>query len=198
MTNLTLYAIKPRFVKALDGVTNGLAAAGVSPDAVTLFALPVAFLIAAALLVGTVWPALWLFVPVGSVALMATNAIDGSLARRTTATKRGAVLNEFVDRTGDVLILGSLCFIVGVSWGGAALVSVLLAEMVALIAWGALGTRALVGIMGKPDRALIVSCAAVFGFFFGLRAFTPAAVVIAVGGLVTTAQRVIWAVRHAG
>lgn len=198
MKNLTLYAIKPRFVKALNGVTDGLATAGVSPDTVTLLALPVALLIAVALGVGTVWPVLWLIVPAGSVLLMAANAIDGSLARRTIATKRGAVLNELVDRLGDVLILGSLYLIVPAGAGGAALVSVLLAEIVALIGWGALGTRALVGIMGKPDRAMIISCAAVFGFFFGLRAFTPAAVMIAVGGLVTTAQRVIWVVRHAG
>ncbi len=199
MKNVTMYSAKSRFVALLDGVTGALVASGVTAQTVTLAALPLAALITVALLAGTFNPVFWLFVPVGGTLLMAANAIDGDLARRTgTTTTRGAVLNELVDRIADVTVLGSACLIAPEAPAATALILVLIAEIVALIGWGALGTRALVGVMGKPDRMLTISVTSVLAVFFGSRAFTAAAVVIGIGASITTAQRTIWVVRRAG
>ena len=108
MSRNTLYDIKPKFVVALDGITSSLARRGVNPNAVTLLAIPVAVATGASLALGAVWAPAWFVVAPLCLFLMGINAVDGSLARATgQETRRGAVLNELVDRFGDVAILGS-------------------------------------------------------------------------------------------
>ena len=115
----TLYSIKPTFVAALNPVRDRLVAEGVNPNSVTLAAIPVEIAVAVALIGGMAHAAVWLLVPPLALVWMALNALDGSLARTTnTSTVRGAVLNEFVDRGGDLLMLGAGFLIAPVAIAG--------------------------------------------------------------------------------
>ncbi len=198
MTDLTLYAIKPRFVASLRTVTDWCASRGVKPNTVTLGAVPVAGAAGAMLVAGTRVSAAWLAVAPLLLTLMAVNAVDGSLARRTgLTTTTGAVINEAVDRFGDLAIIVP-GFMLAPGWiAVTALAMTALSEAAALVAWRVTGSRGLVGLMGKPDRALVVSAAALCGFFLGTSAFTCAYLLIGAGGLPTVVQRLVWTVRHA-
>ncbi|HSR15700.1 MAG TPA: CDP-alcohol phosphatidyltransferase family protein [Gemmatimonadales bacterium] len=197
MSDITLYAIKPRFVASLHNVTTWCASHGVKPNTVTLWAVPVAGSAGLVLIAGTHHPAAWLAVAPLLLCLMAINAVDGALARLTgLTTTRGAVINEAVDRFGDAAILLP-GFLLAPGWvAGAALATTVASEIAALLAWGATGRRGLVGLMGKPDRALVVSAAAICAFFLGSSSFAYAYLLIGAGGLATVAQRIIWTVRH--
>lgn len=186
-----LYTVKPWFVARLRGVTTFLIARGVTPDSVTLGAIPVGLGISASLVFGHEWGPLWLLVPPLALLLMAVNAIDGDVAREAGAeTARGAALNELVDRAGDLLLIGPAFVLAGPRIGLAALLAVLAAESVALIGWGASGERALGGLMGKPDRAGLISLGSVAAAMSDERAFAAAYLVIAVGSFITCVQRV--------
>lgn len=198
MRSPSLYSLKPRFVAALDVITHRLAVRGTTPNAVTAAGIPVALLGAFAVVLGTVNSWAWLTVPVCALALMALNAIDGSLARSTgQTTTRGAVLNEMIDRLGDLILVGSLAVVAPRAMVAIALIFVLTAEVVALVGWGALGERALVGVMGKPDRALMISAGAVIAVFVGPQAFALVIAVITIGALATTASRISWVLNEA-
>ena len=198
MSRNTLYDIKPKFVVALDGITSSLARRGVNPNAVTLLAIPVAVATGASLALGAVWAPAWFVVAPLCLFLMGINAVDGSLARATgQETRRGAVLNELVDRFGDVAILGSAFALVAPELAAVAIISVLAGEIVGLIGWGALRARALVGVMGKPDRALLVGVGATTAVFFGEGTFVLVFGVIAVGAAFGAVQRIVWVVRNA-
>jgi CDP-diacylglycerol--glycerol-3-phosphate 3-phosphatidyltransferase len=198
MSHITLYAIKPRFVASLQSVTSWCATHGVKPNTVTLSAVPVAAAAGLMLVAGTHHPAVWLLVAPLLLCLMAINAVDGSLARQTgQTTTAGAVINETVDRFGDLAILLPGFLLAPLPTAGAALAVTVLSEAAALVAWSFTGRRGLVGLMGKPDRALIVSAAALSASFLGPNPFTYAYLLIAAGGLATVAQRIVWTVRHA-
>lgn len=198
MSQISLYAIKPRFVAWLDGVVVSCASHGVGPNTVTLVAVPVALAASLTLVAGTRWPAVWVAIAPLMLVLMSINAVDGALARRTgRSTPRGAVINELVDRFGDlaVLIPG---FLLAPTWTvTAALVATLLAETVALVSWGAIGHRGLVGVMGKPDRALTLATGALAAAALGTTPFFYAYFTIALGASVAAVQRIAWVVRHA-
>lgn len=182
----TLYAIKPRFVAALDGVGGVLARRNVAADTVTLTAVPVIVAVGAALVSGQSQPWLWLAIAPLCLVWMTLNAIDGSLARRTgTSTPRGAVLNELVDRGGDIVLLTAGLFIVPTWVAAAALVAVSTSETIALIDWAVNGERHLVGPMGKPDRALVIALGATAAVALGTGALTVAYGVVAVGAVIT-------------
>ena len=198
MSQISLYAIKPRFVARLDAVVVSCASRGVGPNTVTLAAVPIAIAAALALVAGTRWPTVWVAIAPLMLVLMSVNAVDGALARRTgRSTPRGAVINELVDRFGDlaVLIPG---FVLAPAWTvTAAVVATLLAETVALVSWGAIGRRGLVGVMGKPDRALTIAAGALAAVALGPAPFFYAYLTIAVGSSIATVQRTAWVVRHA-
>ncbi len=198
MSQISLYAIKPKFVASLRGVVSWCDAHRVSPNAVTLSALPVALTAGVALVVGSSWPAAWTLVGPLMILLMAINAVDGSLARTTgQSTPRGAAINELVDRFGDLAVLLP-AFVLVPGWAAtSALVVTLLSEIVALVSWGAIGERGLVGLMGKPDRALTVAAGALAALVVGPGAFLFAYLVVGLGSCVTALQRIRWLVRHA-
>jgi CDP-diacylglycerol--glycerol-3-phosphate 3-phosphatidyltransferase len=197
MTDVTLYAIKPRFVASLRTVTGWCASRGVKPNTVTLCAIPVAGTAGAMLVAGTRVSAAWMAVAPLLLCLMAINAVDGALARQTgLTTTTGAVINEAVDRFGDLAIIVPGLMLAPGWIAATALVMTTLSEAAALAAWRATGSRGLVGLMGKPDRALIVSAAALCAVFLGAAPFTYAYLLIGAGGLPTFAQRVVWMVRH--
>ncbi len=198
MSQISLYAIKPRFVASLQGVVRWCDAHRISPNAVTLSAIPVALAAGIALVAGIVWPAAWTLVAPQMILLMAINAVDGSLARSTgQSTPRGAVINELVDRFGDLAVLLPAFLLVPGWVATPAVVATLLSEIIALVSWGAIGERGLVGLMGKPDRALTVAAGALAALVVGPSAFLFTYLVVALGSCVTAVQRISWVVHHA-
>jgi CDP-diacylglycerol--glycerol-3-phosphate 3-phosphatidyltransferase len=180
----TLYRVKPGFVAMLDPVRDRLVGAGVRADAVTLWAIPVQVAMATTIAVGALHSGVWIAVAPLAFVLLAVNALDGSLARASgTSTVRGAVLNELVDRFGDLALVGAV-FVVAPMWiAVAALAAVAGGELVAAIGWAVTGERTFAGPMGKPDRVVTIAVGATFAVVWG-PAIVIAAAAIAVGSAV--------------
>ena len=175
-----------------------LGAAGVHPDAVTVAAVPVQLAMAIALVAGIRHPWAWLTVVPLAVVLMAVNALDGSLARATrTHSVRGAVLNELVDRGGDLIILGAGFLVVPTAIAFAAFASVAVSELAALVGWASTGERTFAGPMGKPDRDAAVAVGASTAVFWA-PSLAASFLVIAVGASVGATVRIRQALARAG
>ena len=122
-----------------------------------------------------------------------TDCVDGDLARMTGRTsKSGAYLDHVFDRWTDAalvvgLTLSNLSELAAI--GLAALVGTFMTSYTRTKAQ-AVGTDCLVGIGGRDTRMLILVVAALLGqVFVGLA-------VVAVLGLMTAVQRMVWTVRH--
>ena len=185
----SLYSIKPAFVSVLEPIARRLAARNVDPSVITLAAIPVELAVVAALVLGNHAPLAYLLVPPLAIAWMGLNALDGALARSTNrATALGAVLNEFVDRSGDVLVIGAAFILVPEPIAFMVAVGVLMAELVAAIGWAITGRRAFPGPMGKPDRAAVLALGALAALLWQ-PALMVAFAVIGVGSLIGTVAR---------
>lgn len=157
----SLYGVKPAFVAALSPVRRMLIQFGVTPNQLSFCALPLQIGIAVALVAGSFDAVAWLTIPLLAFALMAVNALDGSLARETgSSTAWGAVANELIDRFGDLVIFAAAMF-AAPGWASqAALIAVIAAELCATVGWAVTGVRQFPGPMGKPDRMLVLSLGA--------------------------------------
>jgi phosphatidylglycerophosphate synthase len=185
----SLYAIKPAFVALLEPISHRLVARGVDPSRITLAAIPVEVAAVAALVLGGRVPLTYLLVPPLVIGWMGLNAIDGFVARSTDrSTASGAVLNEFVDRSGDVLVIGAALILVPEPIALMVAVGVLTSELVAAIGWAITGRRGFPGPMGKPDRAAMLAVGAVAAPFWQ-PALTIAFTGIGIGSLVGTVSR---------
>ena len=173
----------PAFVAVLGPISRRLVASGVDPSAITLAAIPVEVAAVAALVLGVRVPLTYLLVPPLVIAWMGLNAIDGFVARSTNrSTASGAVLNEFVDRFGDVLVIGAALILVPGPIAVMVAVGMLTSELVAAIGWAITGRRVYPGPMGKPDRAAMLAGGAVAALFWQ-PALTIAFTVIGIGSL---------------
>jgi CDP-diacylglycerol--glycerol-3-phosphate 3-phosphatidyltransferase len=162
----SLYALKPGFVSALEGIQTRLIRRGVSADRVSIAGLVAAAAAAGGVVAGARFPVAWLAVLPLCGVWMALNALDGSIARATgEASRRGALLNELADRAGDLLILTAGFFVSPWPIPAVALVLVGISELVAAVGWAVTGRRILDGPMPKPDRAIVIGLGATFGFF---------------------------------
>jgi phosphatidylglycerophosphate synthase len=194
-----VYAIKPRFQRALRGAEDWLVARRVHPDAVTLAALGLA-MAGGALLYAAAWtPALLLLVPIVAIGRTALNALDGLVARRLgLARPAGEVLNELCDRLADVALFGGLALAPTTDGrlGAATLLAVLLASHLGVLSKAAGGRRQYAGLMGKADRmvylAVVAPVAGLAGHPEWLNWYL---VVVLAGALVTLVQR--WERTHA-
>ena len=196
-TDASLYGIKPRFVRALDPIRETLERRGTSPNTVTLAAIPVEIAVAVCLVVGTSSPAVLALVPVLCVVWMGLNALDGSLARSSgRSSTMGAVLNELVDRAGDLAIIGAAFVVAPPPIGALVAVTVLTTELIAAVGWATTGRRDFPGPMGKPDRAAVVAIGAVVAIVWP-PALPYAFVVIAIGAGIGAAMRLRSLLRHA-
>ena len=157
----TLYDLKPAFQTWLRPAVVELAAAGVTANQVTLFALAASLAIGAAVAAGVVASGLtWAFLllPVWLPIRMAMNAIDGMLAREFgQASPTGAYLNELSDVVSDAALYAPFAFVA--PFGPWSVGVVIVASCISELA-GALGpavgtTRRHDGPMGKSDRALV-------------------------------------------
>jgi CDP-diacylglycerol--glycerol-3-phosphate 3-phosphatidyltransferase len=199
---MNLYGTKGAANARLVPLVDRLAKAGVTPDQVTLAAVPVAMLGGACLLVSPAAPWLLLLVPVLVVARIVLNLIDGNMARRTGKTHpRGELYNELGDRLADVAFLAPVAFLEG-AIPEVVLLGVLtgvLASYTGITARAAGGERIYRGILSKPGRmALLVVCS-VWAFVAGPADTTAWAVfgpVLLAGTALTLLERIVVAIRR--
>jgi phosphatidylglycerophosphate synthase len=155
----SVYDLKPRFQSLLRPIIKRLAAAGFTPNAVTVLAL------IGSVAVGLcVFPArnnslLLLLLPGWLFARMALNAIDGLMARELNmATTLGAVLNELGDVISDLaLYLPLAIYYDKARWAVIAFaIGAVLTEFCGVLGRALGASRRYEGPMGKSDRAFVV------------------------------------------
>jgi phosphatidylglycerophosphate synthase len=183
----------------MDPVLAALDRAGVSPDALTLAAIPIGALGGAAILVSPGVPLALLVVPVAVGLRLTCNLLDGALARRTgRAHPRGELYNELGDRSADVLMLAPVAFVPGALpvavWAGVVLA--LLASFTSVATRAAGGTRTYRGILSKPGRMALLTVFALAVLFVGPQAWGPFGPLLAIGAALTLAERVLVSVRE--
>ena len=199
---MNLYATKGAVNARLVPLVDRLTKAGVTPDQVTLAAVPVAMLGGVCLLLSTSVPALLLAIPVLVVLRLVLNLIDGNMARRTGQIHpRGELYNELGDRLADVALLAPVAFLPGAS-PQIVLLGVLvgvMASYVGITARAAGGERIYRGILSKPGRmALLVACS-LWAFITGpadTLAWTAFGPILLAGTTLTLLERVVVAVQR--
>ncbi len=188
-----LYAAKPAFQRLLGGVADGLARRQVDPDALTYAAVGCGLIGGAVVLAASAEPrALWA-IPILAVVRLALNALDGMVAvRRGCARPWGKVLNEVGDRLADLAFFGPLLLVPGSEplLVASSLCAMLLSSYVGVLAEAAGTTRQYGGVLGKADRMVWLSIAAVVAAVTGdLLALRLLPAVLLVGGVATVLQR---------
>ncbi len=154
---ISIYELKPRFQALLRPVVAQLDRAGITANAVTLFAMIISCALGIVLFAFP-HPHLFLLLPLWMFLRMAFNAVDGMLAREFGhKSPLGAYLNELTDVVSDAALYLPFVMIAPFGWGSVAAVIFLsaLSEMT-----GALGPmvgvdRRYDGPMGKSDRAFV-------------------------------------------
>jgi CDP-diacylglycerol--glycerol-3-phosphate 3-phosphatidyltransferase len=117
-----------------------------------------------------------------------TDAFDGTVARlRGSSSAFGSFYDSVADRGSDAIILGAAAWLVRDDplLFAVAVVALAAAQLTSYIRAKAesLGWDATVGLIERPERLIII----IIGFGYGL--LVPALWLLAVGGLVTIAQR---------
>lgn len=197
---MVIYALKPAFRKALAPIGRGLIGAGISADAVTVAGVVFACIGGLGVWLGREGGAWLLLLPLGAFLRTAANALDGWIAHETATTRPiGEVLNETADRVGDVAIFLPVAFIPGVPalLVTGALSAMLVASFLGMAVKAAGGPRIYTGIMGKPDRMVVMGAAGIAAVFLEPEmVFTTALWIVVVGAVVTLLQRAIVARRE--
>jgi len=172
-------------------IAKGMVRVGVTPNWLTLFGL-VASLVGVGLALA-VDPLLGAVVmAVGAIA----DALDGSVARlRGSSGPFGAFYDSVTDRISDAAIFGAAAWLVRDDplLFGVAIVALGAAQLTSYVRAKAesLGWDATVGVIERPERMLLMITAIGLGF-------VPVALwILAVGGLVTVAQRCVVVFRQA-
>src|ERR1700676_5087843 len=107
----SVYDLKPKFQNLLRPLSNTLVAAGVTANAVTIFAMILSVASGAAIYRFRSFRIL-LLLPVVLFLRMALNAIDGMIAREhNQKTPLGAILNELGDVFSDSALYLPLAFV---------------------------------------------------------------------------------------
>lgn len=170
---------RKRVTRAADPVARAVARVGLTPTAITLLGLTIS--VAGAVLIALGYLAVGAAV-LGFGALL--DILDGVLARLTeTETRRGALLDSFTDRVGEVAAWTGLAFFLGrraeatlvmmaiVGVCGSLLIPYVRAKAEAE------GVEGKGGIMGRAERLLV------FGFGVGLEGLGLPTLVPTVWGL---------------
>ena len=172
-------------------IARGLVRLGATPNWLTFFGLVLSVAGVAIVLTGR---------PLAGAAVMALggilDAFDGAVARlRGTSGPFGAFYDSVTDRVSDAVVFGAAAWLVRedpllfavaiVALGAAQVTSYIRAKAEAL------GWQATVGVVERAERIVILIAAIGFGFL-------PVALwILAVGGLVTIAQRLRVVVQQA-
>lgn len=196
--SMNLYRLKPASLRAVQPLVEFCVRRGIRPDTLTLLAVPVAFVGAAAICASSAVPGLLLLVPLAAALRLILNLLDGAVARRTGASHpRGELYNELGDRVGDVLLLGAPATLPGVE-GRAVLLGVILAILasyVGITVRAAGGSRLYHGILAKPGRMALLAVAAPLSLAAGAAVWNGYAVILIVGAGLTVAARLRTAIR---
>ena len=194
---MNLYATKAAVNARLIPIVDRLAAAGISPDQVTVSAVPVAVIGGICILASPTSPLLLLAVPILAIVRLVLNLLDGSLARRTGQVHaRGDLLNELGDRLADIAFLVPVAFLPGAS-PEIVLLGVLvavLASYVGIAARAAGGERIYRGILSKPGRMALLIVCCVWAFVAGpgdTIAWAVFGPVLLIGTSLTLLERVV-------
>jgi CDP-diacylglycerol--glycerol-3-phosphate 3-phosphatidyltransferase len=194
-----LYAGKSGIVARLDPIVRTLGGRGVSADAVTIAAVPVAVVGGIAVLASPTLPGVLLLIPVLAALRLILNLVDGALARQTSsAHPRGELLNEVCDRFADVAFLAPVAVLPGANAVIVLLgvVGAVLASDVGIAAKAAGGRRIYRGILSKPGRMVLLSVAAIAAVVFGSVAWTWFGPLLMIGTALTLAERLVVAARE--
>jgi CDP-diacylglycerol--glycerol-3-phosphate 3-phosphatidyltransferase len=199
---MNLYATKGAVNTRLVPLVDRLSRAGVTPDQVTLAAVPVALVGGACLLVSPQVPVLLLAVPLLIVIRIVLNLIDGNLARRTGRIHpRGELFNEVGDRLADIAFLAPVAWLPGAS-ASLVLLGVLgavLASYVGITSRAAGGERIYRGILSKPGRMTLLLVCSLWAFAEGPgsnNAWLVFGPLLLLGTTLTVIDRLIFAIRR--
>jgi CDP-diacylglycerol--glycerol-3-phosphate 3-phosphatidyltransferase len=199
---MNLYATKGAVNTRLVPLVDRLSRAGVTPDQVTLAAVPVALVGGACLLASPQVPVLLLAVPLLIVIRIVLNLIDGNLARRTGRIHpRGELFNEVGDRLADIAFLAPVAWLPGAS-ASLVLLGVLggvLASYVGITSRAAGGERIYRGILSKPGRMALLLVCSLWAFAEGPgsnNAWLVFGALLLLGTTLTVIDRLIIAVRR--
>jgi phosphatidylglycerophosphate synthase len=196
---MDLYATKAATLARLVPLVDRLVAANVSPDRLTLAAIPVAVLAGASLLASTAVPALLIAVPFLAALRLLLNLLDGAVARRSGRMHpRGELYNEVGDRICDIAFLAPVAFLPGASpvvvlFG---VIGALLASFIGIVARAAGGERIHRGVLSKPGRMVLLSVCAVAALPGGPVVWTAFGVLLLVGTSLTCLERTVVAIRR--
>ena len=198
-TAIDLYGVKPALLAGLEPILGRLERSGVSPDALTLAAVPVGAIGGLAVLASPGAPGLLLLVPVAAATRLVLNLLDGGLARRTGRIHaRGELFNEVGDRLADVLMLAPVALVPG-SIGAAVWLGVVLAVLASFVSVAtraAGGTRSYRGLLSKPGRMILLSAFAIVVAVGGPGLWAPFGPLLVAGTLATLVERLVGAVRE--
>lgn len=172
-------------------IARGMARAGLRPNAITTVGLLGVFLGMGLLLAGH--PVLGGWIVAVSTIL---DAFDGTVARLTgTSSQIGAFYDSVADRVADATIFAACAWVardepivfslVMIAFAAALITSYVRAKAESL------GWDATVGIIERPERVAIILPTLGYGYLW------LGAWILAVGGLVTIAQRLVAVVRQA-
>jgi CDP-diacylglycerol--glycerol-3-phosphate 3-phosphatidyltransferase len=199
---MNLYATKGAVNTRLVPLVDRLSRAGVTPDQVTLAAVPVALVGGACLLASPQVPVLLLAVPLLIVIRIVLNLIDGNLARRTGRIHpRGELFNEVGDRLADIAFLAPVAWLPGAS-ASLVLLGVLggvRASYVGITSRAAGGERIYRGILSKPGRMALLLVCSLWAFAEGPgsnNAWLVFGALLLLGTTLTVIDRLIIAVRR--
>jgi phosphatidylglycerophosphate synthase len=184
-------------VGRLEPAVGWLSRHGVSPDALTLGAVPVAVAAAACLLLSPGAPALLLGVPLLAAVRLGLNLLDGALARRTGRTHaRGELYNEIGDRLADIAFLAPVAFLPGADRSLVLLgvIGALFASYAGLVPRAAGADRLYRGVLSKPGRMALVGASAVAALIVGPDAWGPFGPLLLLGTILTAVERIVIAV----
>ena len=192
------YRSKQTIVGRLDGVVGRLARAGISPDAVTLAAIPLAAIGGICLLLSPTVPVALLVVPIAAGLRLATNLVDGALARATGRSHaRGELLNELCDRIADLALLTPVAFLPGAQREAVLLgvTGAVLASFVGVSSRAAGGVRLYRGVLSKPGRMALLAVFAIAALILGPVAWGPFGPLLLLGTTLTVIERTVVALR---
>jgi phosphatidylglycerophosphate synthase len=196
---VNLYRSKNAIVRGLDPVVVRLERLGVTPDAVTLAAIPVGCVVSALLLISATAPVALLGVPVLAALRLILNLLDGALARRTGLMHpRGELYNELGDRLADVAFLAPVAFLPGADRTTVLLgvAGAIFASFAGVVPRAAGGERIYRGILSKPGRMILLAVFAVAVFIVGPEAWGLFGPLLLVGTILTAVERIVVGIRR--
>jgi phosphatidylglycerophosphate synthase len=196
---MDLYRSKASISLALEPVIGWLAKHRVSPDTVTLSAVPVGVVAGGCLLLSPAVPLALLLVPFLAAVRLVLNLIDGALARRTESIHaRGELYNELGDRLADIAFLAPVAFLPGADRTIVLLgvTGAVFASFAGLAPRAAGSERIYRGILSKPGRMVLLAVFAVLAWIAGPQAWGPFGPLLLLGSGLTAVERMAVGIRR--